>query len=91
MESQMKCNMSEMWRSKMPSGMDLEISHHPIMKMKHVVNIIIAMERFKSSATESLLGTEFRDENLLNIMLDNIVEGKHTDRTSLHCYRIKKD
>lgn len=74
MESQMKSNMSNMWSSKMPKGLDLEISNHPVT-LKSVVNLIIAMERLKSSASESLLSTDFSDENLINIMLDNIVEG----------------
>lgn len=69
----MTCNVSEMWRPKMPRGMDFEISHHPLT-MKRVVNLIIAMEKFKGDSSESLLGTEFRDENLLNIMLESMVE-----------------
>uniref|UniRef100_A0A3B4VAD3 Interleukin-1 n=1 Tax=Seriola dumerili TaxID=41447 RepID=A0A3B4VAD3_SERDU len=73
MESEMKCNLSEMWSSKMPKGLDLEISHHP-MTMRRVANLIIAMERLKAGTSESVLSTEFRDENLLNIMMENIVE-----------------
>ncbi|XP_041793891.1 interleukin-1 beta-like [Chelmon rostratus] len=73
MESEMKSNVSEMWSPKMPKGLELEITHHP-MTMKRVVNLIIAMERLKDSRSESLLSTEFRDESLLNIMLDSIVE-----------------
>lgn len=80
MESEMKSNMSEMWRSKMPKGLDLEVSHHPLT-MKSVVNLIIAAERLKGSRSELLLSTEFRDENLLSIMLDSIVEGNGTDKT----------
>lgn len=78
MESQMKSNKSKMLKSKMPEGLNLEISHHPLT-MKSVVNLIIALDRLKgssSSSSESLLSTEFRDENLLNIMMDTIVEGK---------------
>uniref|UniRef100_A0A3B4WR00 Interleukin-1 beta n=1 Tax=Seriola lalandi dorsalis TaxID=1841481 RepID=A0A3B4WR00_SERLL len=73
MESEMKCNLSEMWSSKMPKGLDLEISHHP-MTMRRVANLIIAMERLKAGTSESVLSTEFRDENLLNIMMENMVE-----------------
>ncbi|XP_047446906.1 interleukin-1 beta-like [Mugil cephalus] len=75
MESEMTCNMSDMWSPQMPKGLDLEISHHPL-KMKHVVNLIIAMERLQAMASESVVGTDFRDENLLNIMLESIVEEK---------------
>uniref|UniRef100_A0A3B4WVW1 Interleukin-1 beta n=1 Tax=Seriola lalandi dorsalis TaxID=1841481 RepID=A0A3B4WVW1_SERLL len=71
MESEMKCNLSEMWSSKMPKGLDLEISHHP-MTMRRVANLIIAMERLKAGTSESVLSTEFRDENLLNIMMENM-------------------
>ncbi|XP_070689388.1 interleukin-1 beta-like [Pempheris klunzingeri] len=73
MESEMQCSVSQMWRPKMPEGMDLEISHHPLT-MRRVVNLIIAMEKWKGSTAESVLSTEFRDENLLNIMLENLVE-----------------
>lgn len=73
MESEMKCNVSEMWTPKMPKGLKLEISHHPLT-MRQVVNLIVAMERFKGSTSESVLSTDFRDENLLNIMLEGIVE-----------------
>lgn len=89
MESEMKCNMSKMWSSEMPRGLDLEISHHPLT-MRHVVNLIIATERLKASISESVLSTEFRDENLLNIMLDSIVEGNYTDQPLLQHYCIKK-
>lgn len=65
--------MSEMWSNKMPQGLDLEISHHP-MTMRRVVNLIIAMERLRAGAGSEPLGTEFRDENLLSVMLESIVE-----------------
>ncbi|XP_069034598.1 interleukin-1 beta-like [Embiotoca jacksoni] len=73
MESKMSCNVSEMWNHKMPEGVDLEVSNHPL-SMKRVVNLIIAMERLKSPTYESVLGTEFRDEILLNIMMESIVK-----------------
>ncbi|KAI9545892.1 hypothetical protein NQZ68_032605 [Dissostichus eleginoides] len=71
MESEMKCNMSQMWSSDVLSGLDFEITHHPLT-MRKVVNLIIAMERMKDS--ESTLSTEFRDENLLNFIMDSMVE-----------------
>lgn len=73
----MRCNVSEMWSPNMPEGLDFEISHHPLT-MKQVVNLVIAMERFKGSHSESVQGTGFRDEDLLNIMLDNFVEEEIT-------------
>lgn len=69
---EMKCNMSQMWSSDVQSGLDFEITHHPLTTRK-VVHLIIAMERMKGS--ESTLSTEFRDENLLNFIMDSIVEG----------------
>uniref|UniRef100_A0AAT9K460 Interleukin-1 n=1 Tax=Amphiprion clarkii TaxID=80970 RepID=A0AAT9K460_AMPCL len=75
MESEMSCNMSEMWSQKMPQGLDLEVSDHPIT-MRRVVNLIIATERLKAGRSETVLSTDFRDENLLNIMLESIVEEK---------------
>uniref|UniRef100_A0A665UTN0 Interleukin-1 n=1 Tax=Echeneis naucrates TaxID=173247 RepID=A0A665UTN0_ECHNA len=71
MESKMNDNMSEML--KMPEGVDSEISHHPVT-VKEVANFIIDIERMKPDTSESVLSTEFRDENLVNIMLDSIVE-----------------
>lgn len=77
MESQMKSNSSKILTPTMPEGLDLEISHHPLT-MKSVVNLIVAMEKLKSSSrSESLMSTEFRDENLLNIMMDTIMEGEY--------------
>nr|AZL87291.1 interleukin-1 beta [Trachinotus ovatus] len=73
MESEMKCNISQMWSPKLPKGLDLEISHHP-MTMKHVANLIIALERLRAGTPESVLSTEFRDENLVGIMLESLVE-----------------
>lgn len=69
-------NMSEKWSHEMPTGLGLEISHHPLT-MRSVVNLVIAMERLKGSQGESALSTEFRHENLLNIMMEDIVEGEH--------------
>lgn len=76
----MKSSVSNMWSSKMPEGLDLQISHHPVT-LKSVVNLIIAMERLQSSKSASLLSTEFSDENLISLMLDNIVEGNFTENT----------
>ncbi|KAI3372550.1 hypothetical protein L3Q82_023034 [Scortum barcoo] len=73
MEFEKKCNMSEMWRPKMPEGLDLEIIHHPLT-MKQVVNLIVALGRLKGNKQELVLSTEFRDEQLLDIMLESIVE-----------------
>lgn len=64
--------MNMMCSPKMPTGLDMEFTHHPLT-MRRVVNLIIAMERLKGSRSESLLSTEFRHENLLD-MLEGIVE-----------------
>lgn len=74
----MKCSISEMWLPTMPKGLQLEISQHP-MTMRQVVNLVIALERLKAGRSESVMSTEFRDENLLSIMLDTIVEGKYSE------------
>uniref|UniRef100_A0A3Q3ITD2 Interleukin-1 n=1 Tax=Monopterus albus TaxID=43700 RepID=A0A3Q3ITD2_MONAL len=73
MASEMACNVREMWSPNLPKGLNLEISYHP-MTMRRVVNLIIATERLKSRRSEAVLSTAFRDENLLNIMLESIVE-----------------
>lgn len=67
----------------MPNGFDLEIIHHP-MTLKRVANIIVCLERLKNRSSESVLSTEFRDENLLNIIFESIVEGNDTHHTLLH-------
>ncbi|XP_060894279.1 interleukin-1 beta-like [Labrus mixtus] len=98
MDSKMQCNMSKQWTPKMPKGMDLEYSHHPLT-MRRVVNLIIAIEKLKSGASESLLSTEFRDENLLNMMMESIVEEQvvfergsappnQFSRTGMHQYSV---
>lgn len=67
----------------MPNGFDLEIVHHPLT-LKRVANIIVCLERLKSRRSESVLSTEFRDENLLSFIFESIVEGNHTHHTLLH-------
>uniref|UniRef100_A0A665USL2 Interleukin-1 n=1 Tax=Echeneis naucrates TaxID=173247 RepID=A0A665USL2_ECHNA len=73
MESQKKCNMSEILRPEMPEGMALDISHHPLT-MKHVANLIIATERMKAGTPESLLSAKDRDVKLFHIMRESVVE-----------------
>lgn len=80
MESVRESNGSGAWSPKMPQGMDFEISRHPLT-MKQVVNLIIAMERFKGNGSELLMSSEFRDEDMLNIMLDGLVEGNPAEAT----------
>ncbi|KAM6930403.1 interleukin-1 beta [Xenentodon cancila] len=73
MESKMTCDVSDMWGKVLPAGLNLEISRHPLT-MRRVVNLIITMERLKTPKTESVISTDFRDENLLSFMLESIVE-----------------
>lgn len=80
MESKV-CNLSRMWTKKLPEGLGLEISHQP-PSMRHIVNLIIAMERLKAGVSEKVLSTDFRDENLINIMLESVVEGTFTETKS---------
>lgn len=63
--------MSGAWSPTMPEGLAFEVSHHPLT-MKQVVNLIVTMERFKGH--EAPVSTEFRDEDLLNMMLDSFME-----------------
>ncbi|XP_054895171.1 interleukin-1 beta-like [Poeciliopsis prolifica] len=73
MESKKNCSVSQMWRKKMPKGVDLEISHQA-PSMRCVANLIIAMERLKGGVAESVLSPNFSDESLLSIMLESVVE-----------------
>lgn len=61
MEAEMKYKIP-----KMPKGLDLEFTHHPLT-MRRVVNLIVAIERFKGSRC-------IDSENLLNFMLESLVE-----------------
>lgn len=72
MESETRCKVSGAWSPTMPEGLAFEVSHHPLT-MKQVVNLIVTMERFKGH--EAPVSTEFRDEDLLNMMLDSFMEG----------------
>ncbi|XP_029019935.1 interleukin-1 beta-like [Betta splendens] len=73
MECEMRSSVSMKWSHRMPTGLELEVSHQPL-KMKHLVNIIIALERLKTSGSQSVLSTEFRDENLLHVVMESIIE-----------------
>ncbi|KAM6954515.1 interleukin-1 beta [Aplochiton taeniatus] len=78
MEVQSRCCLpkhvgdSELWSAGLPQGLNMEVSHHPIT-MRSIVNLVIAMERFKTDAKVTL-SSEFRDEDLLSIMLESAVE-----------------
>uniref|UniRef100_A0A8C7Y4N3 Interleukin-1 n=1 Tax=Oryzias sinensis TaxID=183150 RepID=A0A8C7Y4N3_9TELE len=81
-ESEMACHKSDMYRMKMSHGLHLEISHHP-HSMRSVVNLIIAIDRLKAGRMEEVMGTDFRDEHLLSVMLESILEERHVaERTS---------
>ncbi|KAG7480816.1 hypothetical protein MATL_G00060220 [Megalops atlanticus] len=55
-----------------PNGeLQSEVAQHP-QSMRHVANLIIALQRMKNSHTA--IGTEFSDHELLNILMDNVVE-----------------
>uniref|UniRef100_A0AAZ3RAL4 Interleukin-1 n=1 Tax=Oncorhynchus tshawytscha TaxID=74940 RepID=A0AAZ3RAL4_ONCTS len=60
---------SNSWSSKLPQGLDVEISHHPIT-LRCVANLIIAMERLNGGKGFAL----GRDESLLNFLLESAVE-----------------
>ncbi|CAL8328402.1 unnamed protein product [Arctogadus glacialis] len=64
---------SEHWSDRMPQGMDLEITNHPLT-MKQVVNLVIAIDRLKGSQSEKVQSSEFRDEDLLNLLLENALD-----------------
>ncbi|XP_064792763.1 interleukin-1 beta-like [Oncorhynchus masou masou] len=78
MEFESNCSLmkntsaSVAWSSKLPQGLDVEISHHPIT-LRCVANLIIAMERLNGGKGFTL-GTKFREENLLNFLLESAVE-----------------
>ncbi|XP_056447625.1 interleukin-1 beta [Gadus chalcogrammus] len=64
---------SEHWSDRMPQGMDLEITNHPLT-MKQVVHLVIAIDRLKGSQSEQVQSSEFRDEDLLNLLLENALD-----------------
>ncbi|KAK7120960.1 hypothetical protein R3I94_020821 [Phoxinus phoxinus] len=65
-----RCNMDE--------GIKLEWRHSS--SMKHVVNIIIALERMKHIKTKS---SEFGEEEVLNIIMDSVIEERHMERVAV--------
>ncbi|XP_029499891.1 interleukin-1 beta-like [Oncorhynchus nerka] len=75
MEFESNCSLmkntsaSVAWSSKLPQGLDVEISHHPIT-LRCVANLIIAMERLNGGKGFPLRG----DEDLLNFLLESAVE-----------------
>ncbi|KAM8886610.1 interleukin-1 beta-like [Spinachia spinachia] len=73
MDSVRECDASGTWSPEMPKGLAIQLSHHPLT-MRQVVNLIVAMERFKGSGSGSPMSSEFRDEDMLNVMLDGLVE-----------------
>uniref|UniRef100_A0A672JGE4 Interleukin-1 n=1 Tax=Salarias fasciatus TaxID=181472 RepID=A0A672JGE4_SALFA len=91
-ETEAVCSAMDLWSLKMPEGLDLEVSHHPLT-MKCVANLVIAMQRLKGHGPESVLSTGFRDEHLLSIMLESLETAvtssappPHFSRTGrLHC------
>lgn len=54
-------------------GLKLEVTQHP-HSLRHVANIIVALQWMKHSHTPR--GTEFSDDELINIMLDNVIDGR---------------
>ncbi|KAJ8379279.1 hypothetical protein SKAU_G00000570 [Synaphobranchus kaupii] len=56
-------------------GLQLEVIQHP-HSLRHVANLIVALQRMKPSHTP--LGTEFSDDDLINIMLENVIEEHDT-------------
>ncbi|KAL0979018.1 hypothetical protein UPYG_G00179400 [Umbra pygmaea] len=78
MESESTCFLmkndfnSKPWSPRLPNGMRLEVTHHPF-NLRKVVNLIIATEKFKG-AQKLNMGTEFRDEDLVNFLLEAFEE-----------------
>uniref|UniRef100_A0A8C9TKH4 Interleukin-1 n=1 Tax=Scleropages formosus TaxID=113540 RepID=A0A8C9TKH4_SCLFO len=58
-------------------GVKLEVSLQA-HNMRQVAHLIIAMQRMKN--TQRLQGTEFSDQELLNIMMENVIEGRPRSR-----------
>ncbi|XP_061671905.1 interleukin-1 beta [Syngnathoides biaculeatus] len=72
MATETRCPLSP----KMPAGLDLEVCQNPLT-LKTVVNLVVAMERFKGSRTEKALSRKLSGESFLNIMIDDIIEVIH--------------
>ncbi|XP_036382850.1 interleukin-1 beta-like isoform X2 [Megalops cyprinoides] len=63
-----------------PNGeLQSEVAQHP-QSMRHVANLIIALQRMKNSHTA--IGTEFSDHELLNILMENVVEERSMRRVN---------
>uniref|UniRef100_A0AAZ3QL27 Interleukin-1 n=1 Tax=Oncorhynchus tshawytscha TaxID=74940 RepID=A0AAZ3QL27_ONCTS len=70
--------------SKLPQGLDVEISHHPIT-LRCVANLIIAMERLNGGKGFAL----GRDESLLNFLLESALESERTEASSRAAFSSK--
>lgn len=60
-------------RCGMHKGVKVEMGTHP-HSMKQVVNIIVALQRMKHKQS-----TEFGDDELLNIIMENVIEEHHVN------------
>ncbi|KAI1900936.1 hypothetical protein AGOR_G00054960 [Albula goreensis] len=58
-------------RCDLHEGLQLEVTQHP-HSLRQVANLIVMLQRMKHNHTP--VGTEFSDDDLLNIMLENVLE-----------------
>lgn len=59
-------------RCDLHEGLRIEVTKEPL-SMRSVANVIIALQRLKH--TQSVQSTEFTDQELFNIFMENVIEG----------------
>lgn len=68
----MDSDVSQSGRCDLHKGIRIEVTKEP-RSMRSVANIVIALQRLKH--TQRVQSTEFTDQDLFNIFLENVIEG----------------
>lgn len=68
----MDSGVSQSSRCDLHEGLRIEVTKEPL-SMRSVANVIIALQRLKH--TQSVQSTEFTDQELFNIFMENVIEG----------------
>lgn len=65
--------VSQSGRCDLHKGLRIEVTTEPL-SMRRIANVIIALQRLKPS--QSFQSTEFTDQELFNIFMENVIEGE---------------
>lgn len=68
----MDSGVSQSGRCDLHEGLRIEVTKEPL-SMRQVANVVIALQRLK--LTQNIQSTEFTDQELFNVFIDNVIEG----------------